>query len=103
MFKRVFGTSCHRCDASFTKTEFEGLPTCKDCMTIIQAERERPRACPACSTTMHKHIVLNIITDVCPACHGAWLDGGELELLKKAIQEIREEEFASGFVLGIPV
>lgn len=88
VFGKLFGERCERCERcgeTRTKGEFEGLPTCDKCELKIQADREEKRACPMCAAAMNKSVVLNVIVDKCPSCHGAWLDGGELDLLKKAL------------------
>lgn len=97
----MFGNRCARCGVSRTKDTFEGLPTCSDCELEIQAEREEKRTCPQCATAMDKAIVLNIVVDKCSSCHGAWLDGGELDMPKKAIQNGGGGDFATGMVLGM--
>lgn len=48
---------------------------------------------------MSKEIVLNIVIDRCPECHGIWLDGGELDLLKKAIKGGMPDDFARAMLL----
>ena len=50
---------------------------------------------------MDKKVVLKVIVDKCPSCHGAWLDGGELDLLQKAIKEGAGGDFATGMVIGM--
>jgi len=100
VFGKVFGERCGRCGVPRTKKEFEGLPTCPECELKIKAAREEPRRCPMDNTEMTKEVVLNIIVDHCPQCRGAWLDGGELKLLKDAI-ESGQGEFAAGMVLGM--
>lgn len=97
----LFGERCARCGVTRTKQEFEGLPTCDKCQLEIKARREEKRPCPMCNAVMEKSIVLNVIVDKCPACQGAWLDGGELELLKKAIEEGAGDNFATGMLLGM--
>lgn len=37
--------------------------------------------CPTCSTPMSEVSRRGVYIDVCPACRGVWLDGGELEKL----------------------
>ena len=32
-------------------------------------------------------MVSNVIVDRCPQCKGVWLDGGELETVRRAIEE----------------
>lgn len=102
-FGKLFGERCARCGETRTKQEFEGLPTCEKCEVEINAEREEKRPCPMCKTAMDKSIVLNIIVDKCPKCHGAWLDGGELDLLKKAIEQGSGGDFATGMMVGMAI
>ena len=97
---RMFGKHCARCGDTRTKKEFEGLPTCEKCELEIQADREETRPCPGCSAEMEKSVVLNIIVDKCPSCRGVWLDAGELDLLKKAIED-GESDLAIGMCLGM--
>ena len=39
--------------------------------------------CPACNALMVVLELHNIEADYCPACHGSWLDAGELGLILK--------------------
>ena len=42
--------------------------------------------CPRCQVEMHtrrKPGSAGLAQDVCPQCHGVWLDGGELEMLMR--------------------
>ena len=66
----IFGERCARCGVTQTKQEFEGLPACDKCELEIKAEREDKRTCPMCNAAMEKSVVLNIIVDKCPSCHG---------------------------------
>jgi hypothetical protein len=100
---RLFGKKCMRCGVTRTKDEFEGLPTCDKCEAEIQAEREVKRPCPNCHDEMTKSIVLNIVIDKCPSCHGAWLDGRELDLLKKAIEDGASGDFTTGLCIGMVI
>ncbi|MHC5064231.1 MAG: TFIIB-type zinc ribbon-containing protein [Planctomycetota bacterium] len=103
VFSLIFGEKCTRCGAKRTKKEFEGLPTCDKCEMNIKVEREEKRPCPMCASTMEKHVVLNVIIDKCPTGHGAWLDAGELDLLKKAVSADSGGQFATGMVLGMVI
>lgn len=103
MLGKIFGERCARCGVTRTKKEFEGLPTCDTCQLEIRADREEKRPCPMCREPMAKSVVLNVIVDKCPSCHGAWLDGGELDLLKKAIEGGAGGDFATGMVLGMAI
>ena len=102
-FNKLFGERCARCGTSRSKGGFEGLPTCDACELKIQAKREEKRACPTCAITMSKAVVLDvgIVIDRCPSCVGVWLDGGELDLVKKAMENGGGSDFASGMVLGM--
>jgi Zn-finger nucleic acid-binding protein len=44
--------------------------------------------CPKCGTTMREREKGNVIIDICPSCHGVWLDADELEKL-----EVREQRY----------
>jgi hypothetical protein len=103
MISKIFGERCVRCDKARTKKEYEGLPTCEACELELLAAREVKRACPACNASMEKTIVQKVIVDKCPACHGAWLDGGELDLVKKAMESGESTSFATGMILGMAV
>ena len=52
---------------------------------------------------MDKEVVLNVVVDKCPSCHGAWLDGGELEVLKQALECGGDDNLATGLLLGMAV
>jgi hypothetical protein len=50
-----------------------------------QAEEEKKRLkelhfmhCPKCGTKLSEESLEKVIIDVCPVCHGIWLDDGEL-------------------------
>ena len=68
-----------------------GLPTCTKCELEIEADREERRPCLSCATAMDKAVVLKVIVDRFPSCHGAWLG-----LLKKAIENGGGDLFATG-------
>ena len=103
----IFGDMCCRCDKKRTKKSFEGVPTCETCQLQIEAERqaasEATRQCPIDSSVMKKEIVNNIIIDRCEKCGGVWLDSGELDVLKKAIQSGAGGDLATGMVLGMAI
>ena len=86
VFGKIFGEKCIRCGKNRTRTQFEGVPTCDDCKLTIDAKREHTRPCPNCNSAMGKEIIMNVIVDKCPMCRGVWFDGGELDLLKEAIE-----------------
>ncbi len=39
--------------------------------------------CPKCGNDIEEQTVGHVKVDVCPACHGMWLDAGELEMITK--------------------
>jgi hypothetical protein len=86
----LLGEKCARCGKRRTRKEFAGVPTCDDCHQLLEkkleAAKESPRACPIDGTGMKKEVISNVILDRCPRCAGVWLDGGELELLRGAIE-----------------
>jgi len=97
----IFGERCERCHRARTRQEYEGLPTCDACrerMELdVRATSEEKRSCPIDGSTMQKEIVSNIIVDRCQACGGVWLDGGELDLLKRTV----EQGVASDLIRGL--
>ena len=86
----LLGEKCARCGRKRTRKEFAGVPTCDDCHRLLElkleAAKESPRVCPIDEAAMQKEVVSNVIVDRCPHCKGVWLDGGELELLRGAIE-----------------
>ncbi len=81
----LFGEKCARC-GSRTRLEKDGSPTCEACQQemalLVEAAREEKRPCPVDGEIMAKEVAAMVVVDRCPACHGVWLDGGELEKLK---------------------
>lgn len=101
----LFGEKCERCGNKRTKRSFEGVPTCENCKADLLAKRqaadESRHACPVDGDLMQKEIVLNLVLDRCPSCDGVWLDGGELELLKRAIAAGMREDFGRAMTLSL--
>ncbi len=99
----LFGETCVRCGKKRTKREVAGVPTCESCAKLLvaslEAMSENARRCPVHATEMTKEIVLNIVVDRCPTCEGVWLDGGELDLLKRAIKDGMPDDFARAMLL----
>src|SRR5262249_7703448 len=101
----LFGAKCARCGKRRTQREYEGLPTCESCEKLIEAKvraaKEQTRRCPLDGAEMAKEVVLNLIIDRCPSCRGVWLDGGELEDMRKAIEAGLAQEFVRGMVFPL--
>lgn len=99
-----FGQKCARCGQRRTRREYEGLPTCETCEKSIQAKmraaKEQSRKCPLDSADMAKEIVLNLVIDRCPSCRGVWLDGGELEEMRGAIEAGLAQQIMRGMTFA---
>lgn len=52
--------------------------------------------CPSCRKTMRQRELQNIVVDVCDACQGVWLDGGELQTLFEELKRQRREHPSAG-------
>ena len=46
--------------------------------------------CPKCQTVMREREKGDLIIDICPNCHGVFLDAGELEKLVSAEERVYE-------------
>lgn len=97
----LFGEKCFRCGNNRTSKSFEGVPTCEQCELKIKAGREESRRCPVDSNIMKKVVVNNVIIDRCEKCGGIWIDKGELELIKDAIDSSQGDRLGDGLLLGM--
>jgi hypothetical protein len=99
----LFGETCARCGKRRTKGRYEGVPTCDKCKELLErklaAAHESRRRCPIDAAEMDKEIVLNLILDRCPTCHGVWLDPGELEQLEDTIEEGLAKVLVQGMII----
>jgi len=55
----------------------------KKAQAVAEEEKTRLKElhfqhCPKCGTKLQEEILEAITVDVCPGCHGLWLDDGEL-------------------------
>jgi len=46
------------------------------------------RSCPSCHVPMREVRKHGVLIDLCPNCHGVWLDRGELEKILAAEREV---------------
>lgn len=58
----------------------------KRAQELAEAEKTRLKElhymhCPKCGTTLSEEHIEAVAVDVCPSCHGVWLDDGELPKL----------------------
>lgn len=99
-----FWHQCLRCGEQGDWPVTNDLPTCKSCEVIIRVEREDRHHCPVDGEVLTKVVVRNVVIDKCPKCHGVWLDGGELDLIKRAVAtDSGDRQFRYGFMSGILV
>ena len=59
------------------------------------AEEEKKRLkelhyhhCPKCGTKLEEAVMEGVTVDICPGCHGIWLDEGELEKFTAAAKGV---------------
>ena len=57
--------------------------------------------CPNCKTAMTETSYEHISINQCRSCKGVWLDAGELDKIKKKIEEEIEDGSDSGFLNGM--
>jgi len=97
----LFPQKCVRCGRR-TQHRFENRPTCEPCVKQIElmlaATREQARSCPIDGTPMLKAVAHMMVIDRCPACHGVWLDSGELEHMKEDVAREAMIAVARGYM-----
>jgi hypothetical protein len=54
--------------------------------SMAEAEKTRLKElhylhCPKCGNSLEETVMDEVTVDICPACHGVWLDDGELAKL----------------------
>ena len=98
-FKKKF--NCIRCFAK-TSNIFENEYICDGCEDLMLMEREERVHCPSLShgrrIPMDKEVHGPIILDRCPVCGSVFLDKGELEKIKKHVENNSSND---SFVLPI--
>nr|CBH37461.1 hypothetical membrane protein, PAS fold family [uncultured archaeon] len=93
---------CPKCQGIwFDNNELEKvLGTRKlDSLLTKRTDTEESRSkliCPRCGGVMGLEYAENVEIDVCPDCHGAWLDYGELERLKELTEAAGDKEVEAG-------
>jgi len=48
---------------------------------------EKVLICPRCKSKLNKLKKNNVVIDICPSCHGIWLDDGEIEKLVTKVKK----------------
>ena len=93
---------CPKCQGIwFDNNELEKvLGTRKlDSLLTMRTDIEESRSkliCPRCGGVMDLEYADVVEIDVCPDCHGAWLDYGELERLKEITEAAGDKEEKAG-------
>ena len=55
----------------------------KQAASMAEEEKKRLKElhylhCPKCGNSLEETVMDEVTVDICPACHGVWLDDGEL-------------------------
>lgn len=75
---------CRQCPA---RREYLGKATCERCELGHRSISESKRLCPVDGALMAKRLVRRLLVDECTLCGGIWLDGGEMEVLRRELQK----------------
>ena len=74
----------------FAKQEIQRRLKAEAEKTLKLAEEEKKRLrdlhylhCPKCGMKLEEAVIKEVAVDLCPACHGIFLDAGELEKIAK--------------------
>ncbi|HVZ77122.1 MAG TPA: zf-TFIIB domain-containing protein [Gemmatimonadaceae bacterium] len=74
-------------DEYFARENAKLVREMRERLDAERQERERQShfmKCPRCGKDLREEKHEHITIDVCPDCHGAWFDAGELALLHRA-------------------
>jgi len=77
-------------DEYFARRDRELLAKLRKTQTGESEETIREIAkmrCPKCGERLHTRVLSGVNVEECPACHGMWLDRGELEVIAKRERE----------------
>jgi len=64
-----------------------------DAERVVAQRKANLMTCPKCGGKLQERELGSVKIDVCPDCHGTWLDAGELELIGRV-----KDGAASGFI-----
>ncbi|HEY7680094.1 MAG TPA: zf-TFIIB domain-containing protein [Terriglobia bacterium] len=78
-------------DEYFAKLEIRKRLEQQEQQARLMAAEEKKRLkelhylhCPKCGAKLYEEAMGGVTVDICPACHGVWLDDGELAKLTEA-------------------
>jgi hypothetical protein len=82
-------------DEYFGKLEIQRrlLEQARKAGALAEEEKDRLKQlhhmrCPKCGMQLHEETLEGVAVDICAACHGVWLDDGELAKLTEGKQGI---------------
>ena len=74
-------------DEYFAKQDAEAIKAYRARLDSDRQQADRKShfmKCPKCGADLAEQRMGSVAVDVCPDCHGMWLDAGELDLVRKA-------------------
>ncbi|HVH38489.1 MAG TPA: zf-TFIIB domain-containing protein [Gemmatimonadaceae bacterium] len=86
-------------DEYFAKLDAERVKELRARLDAERAATERKAhfmKCPKCGGQLQEVTIRNVKVDICPDCHGTWLDAGELDMIGAG-----GENAVSGFLRDI--
>jgi Zn-finger nucleic acid-binding protein len=98
---KVFIDVCPKCQGIwFDNEELEKVLGTRKLDSLLTkrtgTESRSKLKCPRCGVLMDLEYAEDVEIDVCPSCHGVWLDYGELERLKELTEAGGDEEVGAG-------
>lgn len=87
MSKPVYDKPSHNEDEYFARRDAEliqQLRAKRDAEATAAERKAHLMRCPKCGAQLQETERRGIKLDVCPECHGMWVDQGEIDLLNKA-------------------
>src|SRR3954471_153495 len=89
--------ACARCGNKYIFEELIYIPEggasiCPPCAEELNPARESKRHCPVDGVEMMKLVVYaRVLIDKCASCGGIWVDGNEIEVMRKATVQASPE------------
>ncbi len=74
-------------DEYFARQNAELIKQMRARLDADRVSRERNShymKCPKCGADLQEAVKGHVTIDICPECHGAWFDAGEVELMREA-------------------
>jgi hypothetical protein len=81
----LFGEKCIRCHKHFKFEELkpgpDGFSICASCAAELDYPKEQ--LCPNDNNRLSRRFVGEFLVGTCYVCNGVWIDGGEIEKVRK--------------------